>query len=321
MFRYIVRRLLQMIPILFGITLITFIIINAAGSPLQSMEFNPRVKPEDIERIRNNLGLNEPVWKRYFIWVGNVLQGDLGLSLINFRPVTERIREVMFNTLLLSVLSTTISLAIAVPLGIYAATHRNGIIDRVTSVLSVAGYAIPTVWLGLLLIILFSVQFDKWGYPSLPVGGVRDLRGDGGLRDRLVHLILPITALVIPQVGIWLFWVRSNMLEVLGQDYMRAARARGLSETSVLYSHGLRNALIPLVTIVGLSIPDVFAGALIVENVFAYPGMGRLTVTAIGDKDHTLVMGITLMFAVLVIVGNLIADVLYAVADPRIRLD
>ncbi len=321
MFRYIVRRLLQMIPILFGITLITFIIINAAGSPLQNMEFNPRVKPEDIERIRHNLGLDQPVWKRYFIWVGNVLQGDLGLSLINFRPVTDRIQEVMFNTLLLAVVSTTISLAIAVPLGIYAATHRNGIVDRVTSVLSVAGYAIPTVWFGLLLILLFSVQFDKWGFPSLPVGGVRDLRGDGGIRDRIVHLILPITALVVPQIGIWLFWVRSNMLEVLGQDYMRAARARGLQEKSVLYGHGLRNALIPLVTILGLSIPEVFGGALIVENVFAYPGMGRLTITAIGDKDHTLVMGITLMFAVMVIIGNLIADVLYAVADPRIRLD
>ena len=321
MFRYIVRRLLQMIPILFGITLITFIIINAAGSPLQDMEFNPRVKPEDIERIRNNLGLNEPVWKRYFIWVGNVLRGDLGLSLINFRPVSERIQEVMFNTLLLSLVSTTISLSIAVPLGIYAATHRNGIVDRVTSVLSVAGYAIPTVWLGLLLILLFSVQFDKWGFPSLPVGGVRDLRSDGGWKDRAEHLILPVTALVIPQIGIWLFWVRSNMLEVLGQDYMRAARARGLREKSVLYRHGLRNALIPLVTIVGLSIPDIFAGALVVENVFAYPGMGRLTITAIGDKDHTLVMGITLMFAALVIIGNLVADLLYAVVDPRIRLD
>ncbi len=310
-----------MIPILFGITLITFIIINAAGSPLQDMVFNPRVKPEDIERIRANLGLDEPVWKRYFIWVGNVLQGDLGLSLINFRPVTDRIREVMFNTLLLSVISTTISLSIALPLGIYAATHRNGWIDRITSVLAVAGYAIPTVWLGVLLILLFAVQFEKWGFPSLPVGGVRDLRGDGGIRDRIEHLILPVTALVLPQVGIWLFWVRSNMLEVLEQDYMRAARARGLRERSILFQHGLRNALIPLVTIVGLSIPDIFAGALVVENVFAYPGMGRLTITAIGDKDHTLVMGITLMFAVLVIVGNLIADLLYAVVDPRIRLD
>jgi len=321
MLRYIIRRLLQMIPILFGITLITFLIINAAGSPLQNMEFNPRVKPEDIERIRRNLGLDDPVWKRYFIWVSHVLRGDLGLSLINFRPVTERIQEVMFNTLLLSSISITLSLLIAVPLGVYAATHRNGYVDRISSIFAVAGYAVPTVWLGLLLIIIFSVQFEKWGFPSLPVGGVRDLRGGGDLRDRIEHLILPITALVLPQVATWLFYVRSNMIEVIQQDYMRAASAKGLKRKTVLYGHGFRNVLIPLVTLLGLSIPDVFAGSLVVENVFAYPGMGRLAITAINDKDHTLVMGITLMFAVLVIVGNLIADVLYAVVDPRIRLD
>jgi peptide/nickel transport system permease protein len=321
MFRFIVRRLLQMIPILFGITLITFIIINAAGSPLQKMEFNPRVKPEDIERIRQNLGLDDPVWKRYFIWVSHVLRGDLGLSLINFRPVTERIQEVMFNTLLLSSVSITLSLLIAVPLGVYAATHRNGYIDRISSIFAVAGYAVPTVWLGLLLILLFSVQFEKWGFPALPVGGVRDLRGGGDLRDRIVHLILPITALVLPQVATWLFYVRSNMIEVIQQDYIRAATAKGLKRKTVLYGHGFRNVLIPLVTLLGLTIPDVFAGSLVVENVFAYPGMGRLAITAINDKDHTLVMGITLMFAILVIIGNLIADVLYAVVDPRIRLD
>lgn len=321
MLRYIVRRLLQMIPILFGITLMSFLIINAAGSPLQNMVFNPRVKPEDIARIRSNLGLDAPAWKRYFIWVSHVLQGDLGLSLINFRPVTARIQEVMFNTLLLSSISITISLLIAVPLGVYAAVHRNGIVDRVTSIFAVAGYAIPTVWLGLLLILLFSVQFDKWGLPSLPVGGVRDLRGNGGIGDRVQHLIMPITALVLPQIALWLFYVRSNMIEVIQQDYMRAATAKGLKRKTILYGHGFRNVLIPLVTLLGLSIPDVFAGSLVVENVFAYPGMGRLAITAINDKDHTLVMGITLMFAILVIVGNLIADILYAVVDPRIRLD
>lgn len=321
MFRFIVRRLLQMIPILFGITLITFVIINAAGSPLKNMEFNPRIRPADIERVRHNLGLDEPVWKRYFIWVGNLLRGDLGVSLINFRPVTDRIQEVMFNTLLLSSISITISLLIAVPLGVYAATHRNGYVDRISSIFAVAGYAVPTVWLGLLLILLFSVQFSKWGFPSLPVGGVRDLRGGGDLKDRIQHLILPITALVLPQVATWLFYVRSNMIEVIQQDYIRAATAKGLKRKTVLYGHGFRNVLIPLVTLLGLTIPDVFAGSLVVENVFAYPGMGRLAITAINDKDHTLVMGITLMFAVLVIVGNLIADVLYAVVDPRIRLD
>lgn len=320
MLAYIIRRLLQMIPLLFGITLITFVIINASGSPLADLEFNPRVKPEDIERIKDNLGLNEPIEKRYFIWVKNVLQGDLGYSLINFRPVTDRIQEVMVNTLLLSGLSLVIALFIAVPLGIFAAVHRNSLIDRFINVVAVAGYAVPTVWLGLMLIIVFSVKFDQWGFYALPVGGVRDLRNPGGLSDRIEHLILPITALVIPQVASWLFYVRSNMLEVIRQDYVRTASAKGLTGKTVLYRHAFRNALIPLVTLLGLSLPDLFAGALIVENVFAYPGMGRLAITAIGDKDHTLVMGITLMFAFLVIFGNLVADLLYAVVDPRIRL-
>jgi peptide/nickel transport system permease protein len=253
--------------------------------------------------------------------VSNVLQGDLGLSLINYRPVTERIQEVLFNTLLLSSLSLLISLLIAVPLGIYAAVHRNSFIDRIVNILAVAGYAVPTVWLGLLLIILFSVKFDEWGFYALPVGGVRDLRDDGGLADRIEHLILPLTALVIPQVAVWLFYIRSNMLEVIRQDYVRTAAAKGLRSKTVLYRHAFRNALIPLVTLLGLTLPDLFAGALIVENIFAYPGMGRLSITAINDKDHTLVMGITLVFAFLVIIGNLLADLLYAVVDPRIRLE
>jgi peptide/nickel transport system permease protein len=318
---FIIRRLIQMIPLLIGVTLITFVIINAAGSPLSDIEFNPRVTPEDRERIRENLGLNDPIGERYFVWVSNVLQGDLGYSLINFRPVTDRIQEVLVNTLLLSGTSLIISLLIAVPLGIYAAVHRNSVIDRIVNVLAVAGYAIPTVWLGLMLIIIFSVKFNEWGYYSLPVGGVRDLRGGGNLADRIEHLILPITALVIPQVAGWLFYIRSNMLEVIRQDYVRTAQAKGLGGRTVLYRHAFRNAMIPLVTLLGLSLPDLFAGALIVENVFAYPGMGRLAITAINDKDHTLVMGITLVFAFMVMIGNLLADVLYAVVDPRIRLD
>ncbi len=321
MLRYIVRRLLQMIPLLFGITLLTFIIINAAGSPLAELEFNPRVRPEDIARVRANLGLDEPLHVRYFVWVRNVLQGDLGYSLINFRPVSDRILEVMPNTLLLSGLSLLISLTIAVPLGIYAAVHRNSFLDRVINVVAVGGYAVPTVWLSLMLILLFAVKFDEWGLYSFPVGGVRDLRGDGGLSDRARHLVLPITALVIPQVAVWLFYIRSNMLEVIRQDFVRTASAKGLSGRAVLYRHAFRNAMIPLITLLGLSLPDLFAGALIVENVFAYPGMGRLTIQAIGDKDHTLVMGLTLVFAFLVILGNLLADLFYAVVDPRIRLD
>lgn len=321
MIAFIIRRLLQMIPLLFGITLITFIIINAAGSPLSDITFDPRVTPEDRARIEENLGLNEPLHERYFVWVKNVFQGDLGYSLINFRPVSDRILEVMTHTLLLSGLSLFIALLVAVPLGIYAAVHRNSLIDRLINLLAVAGYAIPTGWLGLLLIILFAVKFNDWGFYAFPVGGVRDLGGGGGFWDRVEHLVLPVAAITIPQIAVWLMYVRSNMLETIRQDYVRTAAAKGLMSRTVLYRHAFRNALIPLVTLIGLTIPDLFAGALIVENVFAYPGMGRLTISAIGDKDHTMVMGITLVFAFLVVIGNLIADILYAVVDPRIRLE
>lgn len=318
---YIARRLIQMIPLLFGITVITFILVNLAGSPLRRLEFNPRVKPEDIQRIQRNLGLDEPLHRRYVIWVSHVLRGDLGLSLINGRPVRDRILEVLPNTLLLSGLSVLFAFVLAVPIGIYAAVHRNSIADRLATMLAVAGFAIPTVWLGLMLMLLFSVKFREWGLPALPVGGVRDLRGDGGLGDRVRHLILPVTALTIPQLAGWIVYVRSSMLEVIRQDYIRTAAAKGLRARAILMGHAFRNAVLPLVTLIGLSIPDIFAGSLIVENVFAYPGMGRLAINAVGDNDHTLVMGITLFFAVLVILGNLIADILYVVVDPRIRYD
>ncbi|GIW04573.1 MAG: peptide ABC transporter permease [Thermomicrobiales bacterium] len=318
---YIARRLLQMIPLLFGITLVTFVIINAAGSPLNDLEFSPRVRPEDIERLRKNLGLDEPLYKRYFVWVSHLARGDLGYSMINFKPVHTRILEVLPNTLLLSGLSAVLAFFLSLPIGIYAAVRRNSLFDRLATVLAVAGFAVPTVWLGLMLILLFAVQFREWGLPSLPVGGVRDLRGGGGLLDRLEHLILPVTALTVPQLAGWIVYVRAQMLEVIRQDYIRTATAKGLKDRAVLYGHAFRNAVLPLITLIGLSIPDLFAGSVIVENVFAYPGMGRLVITAVGDKDHTLVMGTTLFFAVLVILGNLLADILYAVADPRIRLD
>lgn len=318
---YITRRLLQMIPLLFGITLVTFVIINAAGSPLNDLEFSPRVRPEDIQRLRENLGLDEPLYTRYFVWVSHLLRGDLGYSMINFKPVHTRILEVLPNTLLLSGLSAVLAFFLALPIGIYAAVRRNSLFDRLATILAVAGFAVPTVWLGLMLILLFAVQFREWGLPSLPVGGVRDLRSGGGFLDRVEHLILPVTALTIPQLAGWIVYVRSQMLEVIRQDYIRTATAKGLKDRAVLYGHAFRNAVLPLITLVGLSVPDLFAGSVIVENVFAYPGMGRLVITAVGDKDHTLVMGTTLFFAVLVIIGNLLADILYAVADPRIRLE
>ena len=208
MLQYIVRRLLFVIPILFGVTFITFVIINASGSPLAGKELNPRIKPEDLENMSRNLGLDKPIQERYFIWLNSLFHGDLGVSLSNGTPVLDRIGNVLPNTLLLSFLSVSLALAIAIPIGVLAAVKRNSLFDRVATTLAVAGFAIPTVWLGLMLIILFSVKFREWGLPALPVGGVRDLRGGGNFTDRVEHLILPIIALTIPQLAGWVVYIR-----------------------------------------------------------------------------------------------------------------
>ena len=212
---YVLRRIALMIPILFGVSIVTFAITASTGSPLNQLEFNPRIRPEDIARIQHNLGLDKPILERYFIWLSHVIRGDFGLSLANYTPVTNRILQVMPNTLLLSGLSIFLSFALALPIGIYAAVHRNSILDRLATTAAVAGFAIPTVWLGLMLIILFAVKFQDWGLPTLPVGGVRDLRSNGGIHDRIIHLILPTLALVIPQMAGWIVYVRSTMLEVI----------------------------------------------------------------------------------------------------------
>jgi peptide/nickel transport system permease protein len=318
---YLLRRILQMIPILLGVTIITFIIINAKGSPFQSIMFDPRIRPEDIARLEKSYGLDKPVVERYFIWLKALLQGDLGISLQNRQDVSTRILDVLPNTLRLAISSIILAFVIALPIGILAAVRRNSIFDRIVNVFSVASFAIPTVWLGLMLIILFAVKFREWGLPFLPVGGTEDLRNGGDFKDRIEHMILPVAALTIPQVGVWVSYIRSSMLEVLHQDYIRTAQAKGLTQRVVMLGHAFRNALLPIITIVGLSIPDIFGGALITESVFAYSGMGLLTINAIDDKDYPLVMGTTLIYAVLVLIGNLLSDILYTVADPRIRLE
>lgn len=318
---YVLRRVALMIPILLGVSILTFAVTALNGSPFDALELNPRIKPADIQNIKHNLGLDKPIVERYFIWLSHVVRGDFGRSLLNYQPVRDRILQVMPNTLMLSGISVFLAFFLALPIGILAAVKRNSIIDRLATTGAVAGFAIPTVWLGLLLIIFFAVKFSAWGLPSLPVGGVRNLRGNGGLWDRVVHLILPVIALTIPQLAGWIVYVRSSMLEVIRQDYIRTAQSKGLKERTVLYVHGFRNALLPLITLVGLSIPDVFGGSLVVENVFAYPGMGRLTIDSVSNKDYTMVMGTTIFFAILVILGNLIADILYVALDPRIKLD
>lgn len=318
---YILRRIIQTIPLLLGISIITFVVINATGSPLANLALDPRVRPEDIANLERSLGLDKPVHERYFIWLGNVVQGDLGTSLANHLPVLDRIMAVLPNTLKLNIAALVLALMISIPIGVYAAVRRNSLFDRMANLLAVAGWAIPTVWLGLMLILLFAVKFREWGLPYLPVGGQSDLRSGGGFWDQVEHMILPTIALAIPSMAGWIVYIRASMLEVIQQDYMRTAKAKGLTERSVNMRHGFRNALLPLITLVGLEIPAIFGGSLVIENVFAWNGMGRLTIDAVNEKDYTVVMGTTIFFSVLVVFGNLIADVLYSIADPRIRRD
>jgi peptide/nickel transport system permease protein len=318
----IVRRLLQMIPLLLGVSFLTFAIVNLVpGNPVQSLQFNPRTRPEDIERIRHNLGLDRPWYQRYFVWLSDVVRGDLGLSLTNSTPVRDRLLGVLPNTLLLTGVSLGLALAVAVPLGVFSAVKRNSVFDHVTTILATAFSAIPSFWLALLLIILFAVKFREWGLPALPVNGTRDLRGESGVLDRIEHLILPALALALVQIAGWTRFIRSAMLESIRQDYVRTAEAKGLPRRAVIYAHAFRNALIPLVTLVGLAVPELFGGAYLIEQIFAWNGAGRLTYQAAQSSDYTLIMGATLMFAILTMLGNLAADVVYAVADPRIRYD
>ncbi len=319
MLAFIVRRLLLAIPMLLGITFLTFVIINAQGNPVADLQRNPRFRPADIERIRDNLGLNEPLTVRYVKWVSNLLRGDLGISLSNATPVRDRILGVLPNTLVLTGVSLLASLVLSIPLGVFSAAKRGSWFDNTVTVLSVAAFAMPIFWLALLLILVFASQFRQWGLPSLPVSGMYDVRAGGGFLDRVEHLILPVVALSLGDLAVWTRYIRSQMLEVIRQDYVRTARAKGVSENGIIFGHAFRNALLPLITLVGLSLPGLVGGAFIVETVFAWPGLGRLTVEAARKSDYTLILGTVLMVSVLTLLANLLADVAYAVLDPRIR--
>ena len=321
MARYILRRLVLMVPLLIGISFLVFALINMVpGSPMDRYEFGPGITPADRDRIAATLGLNAPWYERYFIWLGNALVGDFGNSLVNFTPVTSRIWTALPNTLLLAGTALAFALILAVPLGIWSAVKRNSLFDHVTTVSATAFYSIPSLWLGLMLIILFAVQFQRWDLPTLPVSGVYDVRGGGGFWDRVEHLILPAFTLGIVQLAAWTRYIRSSMLEVIRQDFVRTAQAKGLRERAVLYGHAFRNAMLPLITLIGLTIPDLFGGAVVVEEVFAWNGIGRLTIDALQGNDYTVAMGTVMMLAFLTVLGNLIADVLYGVMDPRVRL-
>ena len=321
MARYIVRRLLQIPLLLLGATIITFSIVHLApGSPVDDLRLSiPGISPEDLARIERTLGLHKPLHSQYLGWLGQLVQGDFGISMTNRRPVRAEFFERLPNTLLLTTSALVVALLIAVPVGIVAAIKRNSAFDQFANGFATLGNALPTFWISLLLILAFSVQASSWGLPMLPSSGMRSVVGGGALGDRLRHLAMPVAALSVFQIADFMRYVRAQMLEVLGQDHVRTARGKGLSEQAVIVGHAFRNSLLPLVTLVGLSIPQLVAGAAVVETIFSWPGIGSLSVESAANRDYTTVMGLTVFIAGFTLFSNLVTDILYAVVDPRIR--
>jgi peptide/nickel transport system permease protein len=318
--RYILRRFLTAIPVLLGVTLLTFLLMHvAAGDIVPGLNYSPDLRPEDIERLRITLGLDRPLPVQYLGWLGGILRGDFGISMLNGVPVATAIAQRLPNTLLLTGTAMLIGIVIAIPLGTVAALHRGKALDNVLTATSVVGYSIPAFWLGLILILIFAIQFRFWGLPALPTGGVQNAVDGGDLADRLAHLVLPASVLAFFYVSVWSRFVRSSMLEVMSQEYVLTARAKGLPRRRIHYVHALRNALIPLVTLLGAELPGLVSGGVVVEVVFSWPGIGYFAYQRALAFDYTMVMGTTTFAALLVVAGNLLADVLYAFVDPRIR--
>lgn len=314
MFQYIIRRVLIAIPVLIGVTIFNFFIINLApGNPVD-MFVNPNMSAADIEAKKEMLGLNDPLWEQYARWMGNLMQGDFGYSFATYEPVLSNIADRFGPTILLMGTSLIIAYLIAIPVGIISATRQYSIIDYLTTSFSFLGISIPNFFLGLGAIYVFAIVF-----PIFPTGGMNTLGSSGGPVDTLMHLILPSVVLGTAIAGNMVRYVRSSMLEVLGQDYLRTARAKGLKEFFVNNKHALRNALIPIVTVIGLDIPLLIGGAVVTEQIFQWPGLGQLTIQSIGSRDYPTLMALNFLAAFTVLLSNLITDVLYSVVDPRIK--
>jgi len=319
--QYILRRLLLLVPILIGITFLIFLIINLApGTPLSGL-IDPTVSQSDIDARAEQLGLNKPIIVQYFTWLRETVRGNLGYSIRYKRPVSELIRTRLWPTFLLSFSALILSFLIAVPIGVFSATRQYSKADYFFTIFAMAGISIPVFFFGIVVIKIFSFDLRWFPIGGMVTAGLRHANSWAYYKDVGKHLILPLVVLSYMGTAGYTRYVRSCMLEVVRQDYVRTARAKGLSEKVVIYKHALRNALIPVITILGMTLPAIFSGAILTETVFVWPGMGLLQVNAIEARDYPLLLGINLFLALLVIVGNLAADILYAVADPRIRYD
>lgn len=338
MTQYLLRRVLQAVPLLIVISIIVFILIQLTpGGPMAAFEENPNLSPEDLARLEEQLGLNQPIHVKYYEWASRIVVGDWGFSQTTRRPVLEEISERLPNTLQLMFISFVVTLSIGLPIGVLSAVKQYSAFDHVATSLAFIGQAIPVFWFGLILIIVFHVWANNpigpdgnfvlsniWScdtcQPLFPGGGMNTYGlDDPPLTNRIYHLILPVSMLGVVGLGTYARYMRASMLEVVHQDYIRTAQAKGLKERLVLLRHALKNAAIPIVTIAALELPTLFGGALFTETIFSWPGIGRLFFRAAQRVDYPLLMGIILINAFLIIFFNLVADIVYAYLDPRIR--
>lgn len=342
MTRYIIRRLLQFIPLMFIISVILFVLMMNTGDPLATMGGRRATRPEDRERLARQLGLDQPIYKQYIYWlIGNdwtmidmdgdgipdtpgtregVLRGDFGNSMVSRgKSAMDIIMERLPNTLILMIPAEIIVILVSLLVGIYSALRQYSIFDNVITTASFIGYSMPIFFIALVSMYIFGVKFKAWGLPYLPTVGMFDPKVGKTPQQVILHMILPIFAMTVITAAGYSRYVRSQMLEVMGEDYVRTARAKGFPERLVISGHVLKNASLPLVTIIGLDVPLLLAGAVVTETIFAWPGMGRLFIDHLSRSDTPVVMGILMMISLAVVASQLITDIIYAWLDPRIR--
>jgi peptide/nickel transport system permease protein len=342
--RYIVRRLLQAIPLLFIISIIIFALTNTMGDPLAAYGGGRKaLRSEDRDRLTRQLGLDKPAWLQYVVWLaGNdwmkvdldgdkipesygtrkgALRGDFGTSFTTRQSVMTMIAERMPNTLLLMGLAEIVIITFALVIGLSTALKQYSLYDHTITALSFIGYSMPIPLLSLGLIYIFAVYFKRWGLPYFPTGGMFEPGSSVRWLQVIWHMVLPVIALSVTSIASYSRYIRANMLEVLKQDYIRTARAKGMSERRVIFTHALKNAALPIVTVVGLDLPFLLAGAVVTEAIFAWPGMGRLFYDHTSRSDFPVLMGIMVIIALMVVIFQLITDVVYTFLDPRIRYD
>lgn len=323
MTNYVIRRIIVAVPLLLLVSLSVFVLMNLIpGGPLSAYENNPDITAQDLERLRHELGLDAPLHVRYWNWLAAVLHGDWGISQITRRPALTEIGEKLPNTLYLSLIAFALTLLISIPIGVISAIRQYSWFDHLSTTIAFMGQSMPVFWFGLILIIIFNVMLKHpGGGPLLPGTGMYTVGAPVTFEDRITHLILPVTVLVLFGLGSQVRFMRAGMLDVLTQDYIRTAHAKGLRERSVILRHAFKNSAIPLVTLIGLELPGLVNGALITETIFAWPGMGRLFFNSIERADYAVMMGVLMLSATIIILGGLLTDILYGFLDPRIRFD